>query len=278
MVRTVKFEVPTDTSQFTYLQIQPKALLSLSWNGYARWLREHLFSLPNLIREHHLGTVIIGTHIDYLEPLTFFDSDTLEINVELQLWARQILVLNVDFSGAGRRAAHVYILLYPLEIKDPETLAAVPTTIAGKILDRFQPDEVDSTSSERQVPKLEVPELVQQIEQSGQLLTERLGQFSIHHHLCEVAEQWSFIEVPGIVESVREPLALEQHEKIPELRQCLSQPLQSFKVELTRPYFVFEQGQVEARGYLWRNKLVFIHRLFSERFSGEIHGTIIEQF
>lgn len=138
MARTVKFEVPTDTSQFTALQLQPKTLLSLSWNAYARWLREHLFSFPSLIRDHQFGTVILGIDIDYLQTLAFFDSDTLEVEVEVGVRrAGSRLEMNVDFSGDGSRAAHVRILLCPLEITEPQSLGAVPTTVPDIIMKKI---------------------------------------------------------------------------------------------------------------------------------------------
>ena len=274
MARTAKFDVPTDTSQFTALQLQPKTLLSLSWNGYARWLKENIFSFPSLIKDHQFGTVILGIDIDYEQPLGFFDADTLDVEVEVGVRrAGSRMELNVGFSADGNRAAHVRILLCPLEIIDPQSLGAVPTTVPEEIMAKFLTDEVDETS-----PSRTVPGLLSDIQESGRFLTECSDQFTVHHHLCEVAEQWSFIEVPGIVESVREPMALDRHEEIPELRQSLDQRIRTISVELNQPYFVFESGQVETKAYLWRERLVFVHRLLSGRFDGEVHGTIIEQF
>lgn len=274
MARISTFETATDTSQFTAMQIQPKTLLSLTWNGYARWLREHLISFPNLIKDHGFGTAVLGISIDYLEPMSFFDTDTLSVTVALKVRREASrLQVNIDFFGAGKHAAKTSLLLCPLEIGDPETLAASPTRVPEDLLGRFEPDEIDPASPERRVPNL-----VQEIKDSGNLLTEGEGCFTIHHHLCEVAEQWSFIEVPNIVESIREPLALDRHEEIPGLRQCLSQPLRSFNVELNRPYFVFESGQVKTQAFLVQDRLTFVHQLFSVEGAGEIYGTIVEEY
>lgn len=274
MARRVTFEVPTDTGQFTFLQIQPKSLLNLCWNGYARWLRQHLFSFPQLIREHGFGAVILDIDIEYLEPLTFFDTDSLEITVALR--ARRggtRLELQTDYSGAGRPAAQVTLILCPVEIKDQETLTAFPARLSSTILDKFDPDEVDAESPSRQVP-----ELVAQIEADGEALRRRTGEFFVHHHYCEVAEQWSFIEVPNIAESIREPLALEGSEHQPILRDCLIKPLKRLHVELYQPYFVYESGIVETSAYHWQNQLTFIHRLKSTRFQDNVHGIVVERF
>ena len=275
MTHQIQFEVPVDTSHFTARQLQQRTLLSLSWNGYARWLKEHVVSLPRLIKEYHLGTVIIGAHIDYIAPFTFFDDDSLKVNVEVRPWAGQILELNVSFCGAGQNVVQVYILLYPVAIQEHQTLAAVPTRIPKELLPKFHPDEDDLS---RSVPNLEIPELVQQVEQTGRLLMKEGGTFTIHNHLIEVAEQWAFIETPGIVQAIREPLILTRLEKTPALSRALSQPMQSFRAEFHHPYYVFDQGQVETKAYLWQDKLAFIHRLFSEYYGQELHGTIVEQF
>lgn len=274
MARITTFETATDTSQFTAMQLQPKTVLSLTWNGYARWLREHLVSFPNLIKDHSIGTAVLGISIDYLEPLSFFDTDTLSVSVALTVRREASrLQVSTDFFGDGKHAARASLILIPLEIGDPETLAASPTRVPENLLDRFEPDEIDAASPERRVPGL-----VQKIKDSGSMLAEGGGSFTIHHHLCEVAEQWSFIEVPNIVESVREPLALDNHEEIPELRQSLNQPLRKFNVELNRPYFVFESGQVKTEAYMVQDRLAFIHQLHSAEDTNEVYGTIVEEY
>ena len=154
-------------------------------------------------------------------------------------------------------------------------MAAEPTQLPQGFIDLFNPLQGDCIPAK---PKREVRELVEAIEQNGRLLIEKQQAFTVHHHLCEVAEQWGFIEIPGIVESVREPLALDKHHDLPHLSRCLHQPLKAYKVELNRPYFVFESGQVETKAYQWNDELIFVHRLHSQQYPGEIHGTAVEIF
>ena len=209
-----------------------------------------------------------------MEPLSFFDTDTLSVTVSLKVRREASrLQVNAGFFGAGRHAAQASLLLCPLEIGDQETLAASPARVPENLLAGFETDEIDPSSPERRVPKL-----AQKIKDLGKPLTEGEGSFTIHHHLCEVAEQWSFIEVPNIVEAIRETLALDRHEDIPDLRRCLSQPLRSFNVELNRPYFVFESGQVRSEAFLVEDRLTFMHQLFSQEGSGDAYGTIVEEY
>jgi len=274
MGRQVAFEVPTDSGQFTWLQIQPRSLLALSWSGYARWLREHLVSFPKLIREEGFGAVILDIDMSYLEPLTFFDTDTLEMMVALKVRRRGTrLELHTDYRGAGRHAASVTIVLCPVEIKDQETLTAAPMPLPERLLERFRDDEVDDSSPQRRVP-----DLVDAIEAGGQLLGELEDIFNVHHHYCEVAEQWSFVEVPNIAEALRETLALSRAAEQPQLRQCLDQPLRRLNIELYQPYFVYDSGRLKTHAYHSAGRLAFVHRLSSERFGATPHGIVVEQY
>jgi acyl-CoA thioesterase FadM len=274
MARLENFEVPYDSGQFTWLQLQPKSILSLCWSGYARWLRANLVSFPRLIREEGYGAVILDIDIRYLEPLTFFDGDTLEVSIGLKARRRgSRLQLDANFHGDGRHAATATIILCPVRIEDQETLTASPAPLSSRLMALFEQDEIDDSS-----PKRQIPDLVEAIEREGELLGERSGDFHIHHHYCEVAEQWSFIEVPNIVESLREPLALEQAPTQPLFRQCLNNPLKRINVELYQPYFVYDSGAVATSAYRMGEKLSFIHRLTSEGVGEALHGLVVERY
>ena len=275
MTRTINFDLTLDTSHFTGQQLQQRTLLSLAWNGYARWLKQYVVSLPQLIQKHQLGTVIVGAKIAYLEQFTFFEADTLQIEVAVRPWANQILELQACFYGAERLIVQVTIFLYPVAIEETQTLAAVPTRIPNHLLPLFQGDTEDDLSA---MPNIEAQTLAQQIEREGQLLAADSGEFMVHNHLIEVAEQWAFIETPAIVQAVRGPMVLNRHEGLPQLRRALSHPLQRYEMELYRPFFVYDLGCVQTAAYQWQEKLAFIHRLYSEHSRHEVHGLIVEQF
>ena len=276
MAAPITFSVPTDTSQFTALQLQPRAVLSLAWNGYARWLRENAIPLPRLIGERGFGTVIVGSRLDYLEPLSFFEADELEIRVRLSNWEDRIIVLNAEVSGAGRRVAEISVSLYPVDVQESTSLAAEASSIPPDVAAYLVSHEDDTSGAD--VPSLDHSEYLRRLGEHGtQLVTIREIRTVLHHH-CEVAEQWSFIELPGLVQSVREPLALDQHESWPELRMSLSMPLVSYSAELNRPIYVFDQFFIETIAHSFEGHLVFTHRLTSDMYADGKVATVVERF
>ena len=104
MPRAVVFEVTSDTSHFTPLQLQPRAILALSFNGLSRWLREHLVSFPVLIRDHLCSVVILGAGIKYEAPLGFFDGDGFCVRATLKVLRRGTRAqLDVELHGPLER-------------------------------------------------------------------------------------------------------------------------------------------------------------------------------
>jgi len=269
-VRHVRFSIPTDTSLFTPLQLQPRILLWLGMNGWARWLREHLVSFRELMREHQLAVVVLAVHLEYLAPLGFFDVD--ELVVEGRWRARMggiLLQGDYDYFGAGQTVARARCLLRPVRLQGLESLAAVPSRLSRSLLQRFQPDEVD-----RERPEFVVTELVQELER-GDAIAEHTSALMIHRHDCEVADQWSFIDIPNHVGAVRERLVLERAGDVPALSASLSHPLRSFDVELSRPMYLLDQGTISTKAYSHRGDVSFVHRVSS----GEhLHAVVVERF
>src|SRR5688572_27204171 len=86
MGRVTAFEMPVDTSLFTPLQLQPRAVLWMAMTGWARWLSEHWeMSFPRLLDEHGIGMVVAGFDVDYLRPFSFFDSGALIAMVRVRV-------------------------------------------------------------------------------------------------------------------------------------------------------------------------------------------------
>jgi hypothetical protein len=272
--RATVFEVIADTSHFTPLQLQPRAILALSFNGMSRWLREHLVSFPSLLRDHRASLVILAAGIVYEEPLRFFDGDGFSVRATLRVLrggTRAELV--AEFTGGRGRAATARILVCPVRIDDPVSLAAAPAPLPDALLRLLSPDEVDPSS-----PPRPLVELKSRIEAAGERLAAVRCPFVIHRHLCEVADQWAFFEVPGLVGAGRESLALARGQELPALRAALAEPLAQIEIELTKPYFWFQQGEVESTAHLWEGRLALIHRLLSTGPGGGAHGIAIERF
>lgn len=273
MPRAIEFEVVTDTSHFTPLQLQPRVLLALSFNAMSRWIKAHLVSFPQLIREHRFSVVIVGASIKYGEPLGFFDGDALQIKAAMRCVKRGArLQLDAEFRGAGRAAAAVRILFCPVEIVDPLSLAAQPRKFSAQLLGKFQPDEVDAAPPEETLPKLK-----EEVERCP-LLASHTSSFKVHRHHCEVADQWAFLEVPCLIGENGETMALERAAQIPELKAVLSRPLRSFDMELSRPYFWFQPGRAETHVYRAPEGLALVHRLLSAGPGQDVHGVVVERF
>src|SRR3954470_15855950 len=204
MPRTTTFDVVCDTGHFTPLQLQPRFLLSLAFNGLARWLREHLVSFPRLIAEHRCSVVILGAGINYQAPCHFFDGDALTARATLKVM-RQASRAQLEVALAGQQGlvATARILLCPVRIDDPDSLAATPAPFPPEVLAAFRPDEIDPASPERPLGAM-----LDQVTRAGEALVTAREPFVVHRHLCEVADQWAFFEVPGLIGAGREALAL----------------------------------------------------------------------
>lgn len=269
-MRLVRFAVPTDTSLFTPLQLQPRFLLWLGMSGWVRWLGEHLVPFRRLIQEHRLGVVVLSVHLEYLQPFGFFDAD--EIVVEVGWRARMrgvVLQGDVSYIGDGKKVAEARSIVRPVRIQDPHSLAAVPSHLSRSLLGQFQPDEVD-----RERPDRVVPALVQELER-GEAIVEASSPLMIHRHDCEVADQWSFIDVPNHVAAARETLVLARAGDIPALTSALSDPLRSIDVELTKPMYVLDQGTIATRAYSNGGGVSFVHRLEA---GAQEHAVVVERF
>jgi len=274
MPRTVTVDVVSDTGHFTPLQLQPRALLSLGFNGLAHWLREHLVSFPRLIAEQRTSVVILAAGITYEAPCRFFDGDGFSLRAMLQARRQASRAeLGLEIHGAQGRAATARILLCPVRIDDPVSLAASPAPFSPAVLGRFRPDEIDPTSPARPLAALQ-----EEVARDGELLATGQHAFTMHRHLCEVADQWAFFEVPGFVGASREALALGRGGDVPLLRQGFGEPLRRLEIELSRPYFWLEEGLVETSAYRLKDRLAMVHRLSSNLPGGDQHGIAIELF
>jgi acyl-CoA thioesterase FadM len=272
-VRVSSFEVVSDTGHFTPLQLQPRAILATAFNGLARWLREHLVSFPRLIAEHRTSVVILSAGISYGRELRFFDADAYVVATTLKLLRQASRAqLDVELSGPHGVAATARILLCPVRIEDPDSLAATPAAFDARLIERFHPDEIDPAS-----PARPLAELTAGLGQGLPIATQT-ERFVVHRHLCEVADQWAFYEVPGLIGAGREALVRRCGATTPALRRALSSPLRRLELELQRPYFWFQPGTVETTAHVREDRLVFVHRLLSDVPGGEQHGIAIEQF
>ncbi|GEM_PF-918267 len=274
MPRAIEWEHTVDTSTFSAVQLQPGVVASLTWNALARWLRAYLMPFPQLIGRQATGLVVMGFHLEYRDPVVFFDCPAFRVRAGLRILRRgERGQLDLRFFTDDQELAVARLILRPVTILDPISLGAEPAPLPETLLARFQEDEVESASPQRLLPaRLAV------VETAGTLLAETATPFRIHRHLSEVAEQWAWTETPELVEAARENLALDDcSERKRLLRRCLSRRLLRFDVEFSRPYFSFERGEIVSRAYIVADHLAFVHRFTSAR-GAHLHATVVELF
>ncbi len=274
MARTISFEFPTDTSLFTPQQIQPRAALALTMQGFARWAREYLVSFPRMIREFGVGIVVARLQVDYRAPLGFFDTDTLRYTTGFRLVNKGAFLEGTGVcSGGGVSAVEFKGMMRPVLLGEAETLAARPGRIPPALQERFLPDEIIS-----EPPAQSLRVLWRQLTEQGKPLAEGSYPFVVHRHACEVADQWSYIEIPAHVGGSRETLIMSKGESFTSVRSRLSGPLKSLSLELRRPYFLLDEGAVLTQAFLHEGELLFLHRLCSGPGNENLHGVVLERY
>jgi len=274
LARTISFEVPVDTSLFTPQQLQPRAALALAMQGFARWAKEYLVSFPRMIREFGVGLVVARLQVDYRAALGFFDAETLQFTTGFRLVNKGTFIEGVaSCSGGGAPAVEFKGMMRPVLLGEAETLAARPGRLPTALQERFLPDEIIS-----EPPAQSLRVLSRHLMEHERPLAEGRYPFVVHRHACEVADQWSFIEIPGHVGASRESLIMSQGASFAGVRPRLSSPLQSLTLELRRPYFLLDEGAVLTQAFLHEGQLLFLHRLCSGSGNENLHGIVLERY
>jgi acyl-CoA thioesterase FadM len=274
MPRAIEFEVPVDTSTFSAVQLQPGVAAALTWNALARWLRAHLVSFPKLIRDESTGFVVMGFHLQYVDPVSFFDCEAFRVRAALRVMRRaERCQLDLKFFMPDKVLATARLILCPVAIDDPVALGAEPAPLSERLIGLIPEGDLESASPERLVPGR-----LGAVETTGTLIGEGTKDFTIHRHGTEVAEQWAWTHLPNIIEGAREDLALgDRSAQRHLLRRCLRAPLARFDAEYSRPFFSFEKGTVVTRAFALGDRLGLVHRLTSAGGSA-LHSTVVEVF
>ncbi|WP_394821767.1 acyl-CoA thioesterase [Pendulispora albinea] len=272
MKRTIDFQLPADSCMFTPFQLQPRTLLSLTMSAWTRWLREHFVPLPLLMSRHLTSVVVGGIEIDYLEPLGFLESDLLDVRAGVRTRREgSTMEVTVDFQSEAKTVARTKLVLIFVRLEDTRSLAARPARLDPALLARFEADELTDERAPRKATAL-----VREFE-TYHPACERRTPFTIHRHLCEVADQWSFIELPNLVALGREAIGLSPPGGLPSLRGGISRRILGVHAELHRAFFVFDSGVLVTKAYSTGSRLAFVHELRSATDDGPKHATVIEQ-
>lgn len=273
MTRATVFRATTDTTFFTPLQIQPRAMLSLASNAWARWLQDRGTSQRGLLHAHRFGIVVVGIHLRYEEPMTFFDGDALDVQMLARVRKeRSLMEGRVSYTSGARQVGSAVILVRPIALGDVESLAALPTLVTDHVLSLFDADEIDPSAPQRVVPNL-----LRQLEADGRTIGSGETSLTFHRHLCEVADQWAFTDIPTLVGAARENLVMSGSSAEGALRDGLRKPMREFIAELRQPFYVFDKARIETRAYALGDDVYFVHRLIGVS-DGAEHAMAVERF
>lgn len=276
MTRSIEFQQPNDTCLFTPLQLQPVAAFRCGMSTWARWLAANVASFPALVRDHELGAVVIGGYVTWLRPCTFFDCDGVRVTGDVRVIHKRALFReDFHFFATGGKLDGQHIadgigIMRPLHVPRDAGLAATPIPVPPQLIARLQPDEIADT----ELAPRPVTELAKQLEGQTPLAEGEVRTFCSRAQ-SEVADQWSFVEVPGFGSHAREALVLGAGKR--ELRRGLREPLRACQVEYRKPACAFDELVVRTRAFELAQDLVFLHEV---RVAGDpdVRAMIVERF
>lgn len=262
MPRAVNFEVPTDPTMFDPLQIRPRVLLGLSMGALARWFAAHVVPYPQLVSKHRTAFVFTVVQLDYaLPPLLFANADWLAVNGRLLVSdSAKYLRLAVDFSTPGgasdaRPAASFHTDVRVVTVVEDRSLTAVPGVLPEDLLARFLPDEVYRPDRAAIAATATPPT-------GMSILDEVSHDFIISRSQCEVADQWSFIELIEALTAARERLFLLDTVAATIAKLAVRRSLHSVTAVFHRAMFVFDNCQIRTHAIAGPDgpeNIIFLH-------------------
>lgn len=256
---------------FTPVQLQTHFLMAVGFNAVHRWLERYLVSIPTLVRDYGFGFVVVQSHMEYLNPLGFFDGGKGEARANLKAHLGGAF-LRSEFAAivSGKRIVQGSAVLLPLRIQDLYSLSAPAARLTAPLLSLLQPDEIDAAAPERPLRGV-----LRTIEQSGREVAESSYEFRVHRHACEYADQWCIIHIPRYVSEAREEMVLAHGDTLPELRRTLERRVRFVNIDVVRPISLFQKGTIHTKAYDVAGSYAFVHRIAS---ADQQHGVVIERF
>lgn len=249
MPRTITFETPTNPTQFGPDQIRPRVLLGLAITSLGRWFAAHLVPYSRLLNDYRTGFVFTTVQLDNALPdLRFADADWLAVTSRVTVSnSAKYLQLTVDIhsrlhtqESATRRVASFQADLRVVTIVESQALTGTPGTLPGPLYARFLPEEIyqpDRTAIARAATPPE-----------GKEIFNSNGQETIlcRSH-CEVADQWSFIEVLELLTTARERLFVQGAVPAAVGHLAVAQPVRNIVGVFHRAMYVFDTCRITTR-------------------------------
>ncbi|MGI5239292.1 hypothetical protein [Dactylosporangium sp. CA-139066] len=261
MPASISFDVAVDPTLYSPLQLRPRAVLGLSIGGMARWLGEHLVPYPDLLGEHKTGVVAAAVRLNYHAPyLQFHDSNTLTATVTMNAshtgdWLR----LHAAFTARDRPVADVNLQLRPVNLTGGEDMSAEAGSLPPALLAHFAADELFQPDPRAVACAATLPATGRRLADPARYA------FTLYRSHCEVADQWSFIEMVELLTQARERYFLDHPDPCDRLRLGVSAPVRTFSASLRRPLYVFDQAEGSTSAFDSPEGPVFVHTLSRAR-------------
>lgn len=272
--RITKATYPIHTCLFTALQFHSRELLSLGVSSKWLWFETHLnLSFSEFIQKYQQSNVAVAFEIEYTQPFSFFDANYFDVGVaKVRLRQKDsIFEFHYDFTANNIIFAKVVLYLRLLVLSGDEALTAQPGQLGKQLLQLFLPEEIDRSNIVREVPKQ-----LNKIETEGKFITENNSHFTLFRHQCEVADQWSFIELPTLASTGREKLIISLDNDPANLSSTMGKPIKNIVAKLSCPFFLFDEGRVRTRAYLLNNQPVFVHHIYNVSRADTLASVVIE--
>ena len=274
MLRYTRSSIPACPTLFTPVQIHIRDLLQLGVRAWVGWMRDNTVSIQNMIERYSASVVVSGANLEYVDNCRFHDGDTINMKSCSLVHKRGVLIEGItEFSVGSRSIAKLSVLLRPVVIGDEHSSAAKSSCLLPEIQSLFVSEEFSQFPYARNVKQL-----LPIIEGEGEVITTGTQTFKLHRYAMDFADQWAFMETAAYVGSSRENIVVRGADKHPRLIEGISKAVKNYYLDLKKPYFLFDEIQVESKACLWRDKLVFVHNLTSEKCgNAHVHAVVIEQ-
>jgi hypothetical protein len=255
--RTVTNSEPVTTTLFSPLQLRPRALLSQLSAGFARWMTAYVVPFRSLVTEHRTAVVVQSLALDYATPNLTFD-DAVWLTAETRMATGESgewLHLWTDVRSGDRTVAEGRLRIRVLELAGEESLAARPGTLPETLRDCFTADE-RLPDDARKVLRIDKPPMPDE-----EAIGARHWRLPLLRSQCELADQWSFVEMVELATCARDRLYTTDDCPAPAVRDALGAPLHSVRAVFRKPMFLFDECAVttSARASATGPELVFTH-------------------
>ncbi|BAJ31577.1 MULTISPECIES: hypothetical protein [Kitasatospora] len=273
MAATTVERVRSNPTLYGETGFHPRALLALAIAGWAAWCEEHLVPIAELMHTHGIGFPLSTAELRYPVPSRYTGAAAFETATTVVFRRPRDTALSCDttVSLAGRQIAEVRLTAGVSHL-DPAVLCGAGLgPMPAALLDRLPADH--RGAPRRHSP---VPAALDRLAAEGGPVVEHTHPFTLHRHLCEVGDQWTFVPVPDLFAAARDELLLAHADTRPLLRSTWARPLRSLDFDIHRPLGFLESATVRTTAHLRPEGPAFSHRIVSAR--GETHATAVETF